>query len=167
MKENNAAYIDGQNLYLGTKKSKDSWEVSYKKFRIYLKDKYKVKNAYYFIGVKEEKFVEMYKLIEKAGFTLKFRKHNTKSTSSKKGNVDVDIVYSILTDVLQYKNTNKVVLVSGDGDFARVVDFLIKNKKFKKLLLPSFKNYSSLYNHLRSNYRSFLEKPLIKKKIKK
>ena len=39
-KENNLAFIDGQNLHLGTKE--EGWKVDLIKFRIYLKEKYKV-----------------------------------------------------------------------------------------------------------------------------
>ena len=58
----NTAFIDGQNLWLGTSKvSKDgeiiesSW-LDLKKFRIYLKEKYKVEKAYYFLGVVDENY---------------------------------------------------------------------------------------------------------------
>lgn len=46
--ENNIAFIDGQNLYLGTQEvgfKTDHW-----KFRTYLRDKYDVSEAYYFLG---------------------------------------------------------------------------------------------------------------------
>jgi hypothetical protein len=43
----NYTFIDGQNLYQSL-----SWQLDYKKFMIYLKDKYKVEKAYYFIGFK-------------------------------------------------------------------------------------------------------------------
>jgi hypothetical protein len=46
-KEINIAYIDGQNLHLGTKAKRR--QVDFKRFRIYLKDKYKVEEAYYFM----------------------------------------------------------------------------------------------------------------------
>ncbi len=39
-KENNYAFIDGQNLYLAIKKL--DWKLDYKKFRVYLKEKYGV-----------------------------------------------------------------------------------------------------------------------------
>ncbi len=45
---NNLAFIDGQNLYMGTNSENPSWEVNLLKFRVYLKDKYKVSKAYYF-----------------------------------------------------------------------------------------------------------------------
>lgn len=38
--ENNLVFIDGQNLHLGT--AQNGWKVDFKKFRIYLKDKYGV-----------------------------------------------------------------------------------------------------------------------------
>jgi hypothetical protein len=43
---NNYCFIDGQNLHLGT--LEEGWKIDTKKFRIYLKDKYKANNAYYF-----------------------------------------------------------------------------------------------------------------------
>jgi hypothetical protein len=48
--ENNLAFIDGQNLYMGTDSDKPSWHVDLKKFRVYLRDKYKVSKAFYFLG---------------------------------------------------------------------------------------------------------------------
>jgi len=37
--ENNLAFIDGQNLYMGTKSSRPAWIVNLVKFRRYLKEK--------------------------------------------------------------------------------------------------------------------------------
>ena len=38
---------------------------------------------------------------------------------------------------------DKVVLVSGDGDYKMLVDFLIEENKFKKILFPNEKFASS------------------------
>ena len=46
--ENNYAFIDSQNLNLGIKSL--GWKLDFKKFRIYLKEKYHVATAYIFIG---------------------------------------------------------------------------------------------------------------------
>lgn len=52
-KMKNYCFIDWQNLYLWT--STDWWKVDPEKLRIYLKDKYKVTKAYYFLWyVKDE-----------------------------------------------------------------------------------------------------------------
>ncbi|MDA1337224.1 MAG: hypothetical protein O3C23_00435 [bacterium] len=47
-KENNFAYIDGANLHKGIEEL--GWRLDYKRFRVYLKDKYVVQRAYMFLG---------------------------------------------------------------------------------------------------------------------
>ncbi len=43
-KQNNYAYIDGANLHKGI--AELGWRLDYKRFRIYLSDKYAVNKAY-------------------------------------------------------------------------------------------------------------------------
>ena len=38
--EKNLAFVDGQNLYMGTMKGVPSWKVDLTKFRSYLSEKY-------------------------------------------------------------------------------------------------------------------------------
>lgn len=57
--KNNLAFIDGQNLYLGTKQ--DGWNINLSKLKIYLQDKYNIKEAYYFIRYLQEENNEFYK----------------------------------------------------------------------------------------------------------
>lgn len=46
MKKNNYAFIDGQNLYMGTaKRAIDPWKINLGRFRVYLEQKYQVKKA--------------------------------------------------------------------------------------------------------------------------
>jgi len=45
---NNYAFIDSQNLNLAINDA--GWKLDFARFRIYLKDKYKVKKAYLFVG---------------------------------------------------------------------------------------------------------------------
>jgi uncharacterized LabA/DUF88 family protein len=166
-KERNIAFIDGQNLYMGTTLLKDKpWKIDLKKLRIFLKDKYKIKTAYYFLGYIQECNQDLYNSIQEAGFVLSFRKHNSAMLGKKKGNVDTDIVFLAMKKVYKKDNFDKIVLVSGDGDYLRLVDFLIEEKKFKKLLSPNKKFMSSLYKKLGSEYFDFLDKKNIKKKIK-
>lgn len=62
----NIAFIDGQNLYQGL-----SWSMDYKKFRIYLRDKYHIEKAYYFLGFREKES-DLYEKLQEAGFILVF-----------------------------------------------------------------------------------------------
>ena len=154
-KENNLAFIDGQNLYLGTKQ--DNWSVDLRKLRIYLSDKYSVSEAYYFLGYLQEENDDLYKEIQKAGFIVLFKEHNQYALTKKKGNVDTDIVFEIMKNLVDNKEFNKVVLVSGDGDYKKLVEYLIAKNKFSKILFPNKKFASSLYKKLGSEFYDYLE----------
>ena len=52
-RQNNYAFIDGQNLYLGINLL--GWKLDYKRFFVYLKEKYNVKKAYLFLGYIKER----------------------------------------------------------------------------------------------------------------
>ena len=164
-KEKNIAFIDGQNLYLGTTKSEISWVVDLNKFRIYLNKKYKVEKAYYFLGCVNEEFQDLYDEIQEAGFILKFREHNTVMLGKKKGNVDSDIIFNVMKKLYQKEDFDKIILISGDGDYKMLVDFLIGENKFKKILFPNKKFSSSLYKKITRVYYDYLEN--IKNKIGK
>jgi uncharacterized LabA/DUF88 family protein len=153
--DNNLAFIDGQNLYLGTKQ--ESWIVDLSKLRIYLKENYDVSEAYYFLGYLQEENEELYKEIQKAGFIVLFKEHNQYAVTKKKGNVDTDIVFEIMKNLLDNKDFNKIILVSGDGDYKKLVEYLISKNKFKKMLFPNKKFASSLYKKLGSEFYDYLE----------
>ena len=164
-KENNLAFIDGQNLYLGTTTARNKWTVDLAKFRIYLNKKYKVERAYYFLGCVNDNFQDLYDEIQEAGFILKFREHNTVMLGKKKGNVDSDIIFFIMEKMYRREKFGKIILVSGDGDYKMLVDFLIKENKFEKILFPNKKFASSLYKEITRVYYDYLEN--IKYKIGK
>lgn len=165
LKENNLAFIDGQNLYLST--TQEGWKVDLIKFRIYLADKYKVKEAYYFLGYVSDEQEDLYNNLQKAGFIVVFKEHHSSSVGKKKGNVDSDIIFEIMKNLLDNKGFNKMVLVSGDGDYKKVVDYLIKKNKFVKILFPNKKFASSLYKKLTVKYFDYLNDSEIKKKIER
>jgi len=83
---NNYAYIDGQNLHLGTNKAEDPWRIDLVKFRIYLREKYHVEKAFYFLGYVQEglEIQHLYEKIQDAGFILQFRQHNSAMIGTKK-----------------------------------------------------------------------------------
>jgi len=154
-KENNLAFIDGQNLHIGI--MQNNWKIDHNRFRIYLKDKYHVAEAYYFLGYVKEEEQDLYSNLQKAGFIVVFKKHNSNSITEKKGNVDTDIVFEAMKNLIDNKDFDKIVLVSGDGDYKKLVDYLIFKNKFKKILFPIKKFASSLYNDLGSEFFDYLE----------
>jgi uncharacterized LabA/DUF88 family protein len=153
-KESNIAFIDGQNLHLGT--TQDNWKVDLKKLRVYLKDKYHVNEAYYFLGYVSEAEQDLYNNLQKSGFIVLFKEHNPSLKSTKKGNVDTDIVFEIMKNLIDNAKFNKIVLISGDGDYKKLIDYLIKKDRFKKILFPNRIFASSLYKHFGAEYFDYL-----------
>ncbi len=137
---NNYAYIDSQNLNLGIQSL--GWNLDYKKFRVYLTEKYSVKVAYLFIGFIPQN-QELYSSLQKNGYILKFKPVLTNKDGSHKGNVDADLVLQVAIDYFE-KNFDKAVLITSDGDFYSVVNFLYEKRKLEKVISPYYKTCSSL-----------------------
>ena len=167
-REGNLAFIDGQNLYMGTAKSAaHPWRIDLQRFRVYLRQKYNVSDAFYFLGYVQEENQDLYEEIQKAGFVLIFRAHNPAMMGKKKGNVDSDIIFHVMKKMYKRESFDKVILVSGDGDYKILVDFLIEENKFGKILFPNKKYASSLYKKLGAAYFDHLENGDVRAKIEK
>ncbi|MCK5461351.1 NYN domain-containing protein [Candidatus Gracilibacteria bacterium] len=162
----NIAFIDGQNLYMGTLSSEIPWKIDFLRFRVYLREKYKVEKAYYYIGYMKEENQSLYEKLQEVGFVLVFRKHNAEMEGQKKGNVDSDIIFNVMKKLYKKENFDKIILVSGDGDYRMMVDFLIEENRFEKILFPCKKYASSLYKHIGNEYFSNLDLTWVRKKIK-
>ena len=147
---NNYAFIDSQNLNLGIQKL--GWKLNYQKFRTYLAEKYSVKKAYIFIG-----FValnqSLYDRLQEAGFILKFKPTIPDANGNIKGNIDADIV---LRAALELNDYDKAVIVSSDGDFYSLVQYLYDNNKLEVVLSPDIKNCSSLLKQTAKDKLQFM-----------
>ncbi len=162
----NLAFLDGQNLHMGTAKREiNPWSIDLMRFRVYLAEKYNVVKAFYHLGYLQDssRAQEIYERIQNAGFILVFRQHGEAMIGNKKGNVDSDIIFSVMKRLYKKEDFEKIILVSGDGDYKSLVDFLIEENKFEKMLFPNKKFASSLYKKLGSRYFDYLEN--IKDKI--
>lgn len=138
----NYAFIDSQNLNLSIREQ--GWSIDFRKFRRYLHDKYKIVNAFLFIGyIPEHK--DMYTQLQKSGYILVFKPTLTLPSGKPKGNVDAEL---LLHAMIEYKNYKKALIVTGDGDFYCLVDYLLKNKKLLKLMIPNRHKFSSLFRKL-------------------
>ncbi|MBI2120650.1 MAG: NYN domain-containing protein [Parcubacteria group bacterium] len=164
----NIAFIDGQNLYMGTaKRETDPWKVDLARFRVYLEQKYHATKAYYFLGYVQDTNQDLYEAIQNAGFILIFRQHNPAMMGTKKGNVDSDIIFHAMKKLYKKEDFEKIILVSGDGDYKLLVDFLIEEDRFAKILFPIRKYRSSLYKKLSNKFFMYLDDPEIRNKIGK
>lgn len=116
------------------------WKLDYKKFRVYLKEKYNVEVAYLFIGFVPEN-QDIYQSLQKDGYILILKEGMKLPNGIIKGNCDAELV---LQAMIEYKNFEKAVIVSGDGDFSCLIDHFYKKKKLEMLLVPNQERYSVL-----------------------
>lgn len=138
-KPNNYAFIDSQNMNLAIRSQ--GWVLDLNKFRVYLRDKYGVQKAFFFIGYvpgNERKYQE----IQEAGFICIFKPTMELPDGTVKGNVDADMV---MYATLEINNCDKIVLVTGDGDFQGLVRHLISCEKLEALLVPHKGRCSALF----------------------
>lgn len=153
------AFIDSQNLNLGVKSQ--GWTLDFTRFRIFLKEKYHVEKAFLFIGYVFYNQL-LYTALQKVGYILIFKPVLEVSKNRKvkiKGNVDAELV---LHSMIEYPNYSKAIIVSGDGDFHCLVEYLERKNKLLKLIVPN-KKYSSLLR----KFADFIENiNLFKDKLK-
>jgi len=136
--ENNFAFIDSQNLNLGIQSL--GWKLDYRRFRIYLKEKYKVTIAYLFIGYIPAN-QDLYSALQRDGYVLIFKPTLPDKNGEVKGNVDADLVLQAMVD---YKKYDKAIIITSDGDFYSLVKHLYKNNKLGYVISPYVKTCSVL-----------------------
>ena len=155
------AFIDAQNLNLGI--SKDifnkndkciyrGWKLDFKKFRLYLSSKFKVSKAFIFIGYLKEN-EDLYENLRSFGYELVFKEAIKDTEGKVKGNVDAELVLS--ASAIEINNYDRGIIVSGDGDFSCLYEFLKSKKKLYKILIPNRKSESSLLKKYQK-YKVFL-----------
>jgi uncharacterized LabA/DUF88 family protein len=160
---NTYAFIDSQNLNLGTQRM--GWKLDWRKFRQYLADKHGVTKAYTFIGYMSEN-EQMYEYMHELGYlvvlkpTVDVSTHHEPADKSKgqpdtkpkpsddkdkdkpiiKGNVDAELVLYAMKELPNY---DQAIIVSGDGDFFSLAEYLEEQGKLAHILTPNWQ-YSSL-----------------------
>ncbi len=135
---NNFAFVDAQNVHLGIKSL--GWNLDWKRFRVYLKDKYAVTTAYLFIGFIQSN-QDLYSTLQKAGYILIFKPIILDGEGKAKGNCDADL---ILHTLLEKDNYDRAIIVTSDGDFYSLVRHLYGQDKLEMVLSPYAETCSRL-----------------------
>ncbi|MBU4450875.1 MAG: hypothetical protein KKE35_06245 [Actinobacteria bacterium] len=69
----------------------------------------------------------------------------------------------VLNAMIEISNYDKALIIAGDGDYACLVEYLLKQNKLEKLIIPDIKKYSFLltkfpkYTVFMNNLKSRLE----------
>ena len=148
--QNNFAFIDSQNVNLAIRSI--GWMLDYKKFRVYLAEKYAVSKAFLFIGYVDGNN-KLYANLQEAGFICIFKPTLTYKDGTTKGNCDAELV---LHAMIEYKNYDRAVIVTGDGDFYCLIKYWIENDKLERVLIPNFFKYSALLKRFARKQLSFM-----------
>jgi uncharacterized LabA/DUF88 family protein len=111
LKENNYAFIDSQNLNLGIRDQ--GWKLDFARFRVYLKDKYRVTKALLCIGYVRGN-EGLYKYLQESEYICVFKPTLELPAGDVKGNVDAELV---LHTMIHINDFDKALIVTGDGDF--------------------------------------------------
>lgn len=148
--QNNFAFVDSQNVNLAIRSV--GWKLDYKKFRIYLAEKYGVTKAFLFIGYVDGNN-RLYMHLQEAGFICIFKPTLIYKDGTMKGNCDAELV---LHAMIEYKNYDKAVIVTGDGDFYCLIKYWCENDKLERVLIPNFFKYSALLKRFARKQLSFM-----------
>ncbi len=137
--EKTSIYIDGNNLYRSAKEL--GFNIDYKKFIGWLRQKYNPEFVYLFIGLVPER-TKFYEHLQKCGYVLIFKQ--TVSVGEKiKGNCDAELVLKAVSDY--YTNSfDKLILITGDGDFGCLVEFMKDKNSMHTIIAPDEKKCSFL-----------------------
>lgn len=138
MRKNNCAFIDSQNLNLAIRDL--GWALDFKRFRKYLEDKYSISRAFIFIGYIATN-ESLYTSLQEYGYILIFKPTLALPDGRVKGNIDAELV---LHAMIEFPNYEKAVIVTGDGDFHCLIEYLKKQSKLRKLIIPNRYKFSSL-----------------------
>lgn len=140
----NYAFIDSQNLNLGIQKN--GWKMDWRKFRAYLKKEHNVAQAYMFIGYMQE-HEAMYQQLHDAGYLIVLKptvgmlaSDEVKQKTTIKGNIDAELVLYAMKELPNYQ---QAIIVSGDGDFYCLAEYLAAKKRLKCIMTPN-RYYSTL-----------------------
>ncbi|PIV07814.1 hypothetical protein COS53_00415 [Candidatus Shapirobacteria bacterium CG03_land_8_20_14_0_80_35_14] len=175
-------FIDSANLIFGAKAT-GKWKVDFNKLFNYLKDKYQTKKIFYYTGFKPKSSdIQKIEKLKSIGYVVKSKplkfikqksvtqknqcpkcKHDWTKITTKpplvKANCDVDLTL----DVLKYQSLfDQIVVLSGDGDFLILYQYLESIGKKVKIISESKLTAKSIRIHFGQTFTDLLS---IKKQI--
>lgn len=135
-------FIDAANILYSQQTLR--WRVDYKKLKEYFEKECDLRGIYFYTGRvgenhKQNSFIEK---LAKFGYVVKAKEVKrikvSKSTYEWKGNLDVELTIDVLANL---NNFDTIILMSGDSDFASLLDTVKNNKK--RVIVISTKGHIS------------------------
>jgi len=163
-KERIAVFIDGDNLF-GACKSL-GWLIDFRKFKEYLERDVDLYNAFYYTSWDEDDKKKNFAIfLTNRGYTVKKRQEQRVRQQGQivatKGNTDVMMTVDIMSTKSRW---DTCILVTGDGDFLPVIDYL--RQQGKRIIGISSKEEAASVE-LVNAVDKFIDLDEIKKEIKR
>ncbi len=149
--QSNFAFIDGNNLH-HTMQSV-GWSLDYSRFRVYLSEHYGVGRAYYFVCYMPEN-TPLYTFLQSTGYVVVFKPILKTPDGRIKGNCDAELVLQAMIDLDDYE---KAIIVSSDGDFYCLVNYLREKNKLGYVLAPCKAGCSHLLDIASKGHVAYLD----------
>ncbi len=176
-RNNNYAFIDGTNLHLTYKSEDIDWELDYAKLFNYLRRKFNVVIAHYFLG-KTPNNEDLYTKLDSYGYNVKLKEPSPYDTKEVvcpdcgriitpvqrryKADVDSYLTLQVMSDMNDF---DKAVLITSDGDFDELAKRLLRQDKLRMVFAPCRDGCSKLLKRIAvdkiafmDDYRNDLEK---------
>ena len=153
------AFIDASNIIYGC--TSQGWKMDFAKLIKYLKNRYSCQKIFYYAGLDQEnkKQLKFYEKLAEFGYILKLVPIKRFKDGKVKGDVDSRMTFELMRYLEEYK---KAIVLTGDGDYYWVLEYLIQKRKrihllsfptrtaqeLKKLIGPGFANLGNSQRQL-------------------
>lgn len=126
-----AVFIDASNIIYGC--STDCWRMDFKKLFTYLKERYEANKIFYFAGVDKSNKAQLrfYEKLDEFGYRLRLVPVKRFKDGTRKGDVDSKMTFELIRDKDLY---DELVVMTGDGDYIYVLEYLLKLGKKVRLM---------------------------------
>lgn len=130
LKDRTYVFVDAANVYYSQRTLK--WKFGYQEFVDFLHASLDIRRMYFYSSLTAKNMVQVkfFKKVESMGFVVRSKEVKLIQVESnvfeRKGNLDVELAVDLIKEI---NNFDSCILVSGDSDFAILVDEMKKLKK--------------------------------------
>lgn len=132
------AFIDATNIIYGA--DDHGWRMDYKKLADFLTARFGVEKILYYAGVDDKnlKQLNFYEKLQDFGYSLRLVPVKTFTDGKKKADVDSRMTFEMMLYLQSY---DEIIVMTGDGDYYWVLEYLKQTKK--KIHLLSFPSHTA------------------------
>ncbi len=150
------AFIDASNLFYGGEKSL-GWKIDYEKLLHYLREKADTLNdAQVVLTGRHLQRARFYRKLSRFGYTLYLKPVKSYEQEDggmrRKANCDVEMTFRLMKE---QDNFDRIIILSGDGDFLPVLKYLKSNQKEVIVLARGPRTAREIRQFAGSNFRDF------------